>query len=69
MDDGERAVRRSIIDAQDLEIREGLSNQRVEALLEIALDVANGHQHRYLRRGDASGGNIDTIVLHTYRTT
>ena len=58
MDDGERAVRRSIVDAQDLEIREGLSNQRVEALLEIALDVANGHQHRYLRRGDASGGNI-----------
>ena len=44
----ERVVRRPIVHENDLKVREGLAENRVEALLEVGTGVIDGRDHRQL---------------------
>ena len=48
--DGERSVRRAVVDADDLDVRKRLRPRGSEALGQVALDVHDGHE-----QGDAGG--------------
>ena len=50
LDDVARGIGRSVVDANRLEVGEGLGAYRIEAFTQIALDVVDGHEHGYLGR-------------------
>ena len=48
-DDIRRAIGRAIVDADDLNVLERLRNGRIEALAQVALNIADGNKQRNFR--------------------
>lgn len=58
VDDVERAVGRAVVDADDLDVLEGLHACGLQALVQVPLDVADGDEDRDKRRAGCAHANI-----------